>query len=109
MRGYRRYNEIRKMKTCKCCGKELPESEFYKDKNLADGLKYYCKECWRAKCRVYQGSKKKAEVESRPLRSVKSLQDYTPRELLEEPHRRGYGWAKDTIYYEERKIRFVNL
>lgn len=32
-------------KTCSKCGKELPISEFYKNKNKKDGLSSYCKEC----------------------------------------------------------------
>lgn len=32
-------------KICKRCGRELPLSEFYKDKNCKDGLNYWCKEC----------------------------------------------------------------
>lgn len=32
-------------KICKKCGRELPISEFYKDKSYKDGYKYCCKEC----------------------------------------------------------------
>lgn len=42
-------------KTCTKCGRELPLSEFYKNKKMKDGLQYWCKECdsqhnkqWRA-------------------------------------------------------------
>ncbi len=32
-------------KVCHKCGRELPVSEFYKDKTRKDGLRPYCKEC----------------------------------------------------------------
>ena len=35
------------MKKCSRCGRELDESEFYKNKNKKDGLQPYCKECCR--------------------------------------------------------------
>ena len=34
-----------KTKKCKKCGRELPLSEFTKDKTTKDGLKYWCKSC----------------------------------------------------------------
>jgi Zn-dependent peptidase ImmA (M78 family) len=33
------------MKTCRICGRELPDSEFYLCKSHKDGLASYCKEC----------------------------------------------------------------
>lgn len=33
------------MKKCCKCKVEKPESEFYKNKKMKDGLDYYCKEC----------------------------------------------------------------
>ena len=33
------------LKICGRCKKELPLSEFYKDKQQKDGLSCYCKEC----------------------------------------------------------------
>ena len=34
-----------KIKRCIKCGKMMPLTEFYKDKNRSDGLQYYCKKC----------------------------------------------------------------
>jgi hypothetical protein len=36
---------MKNTKICKKCGRELPLSEFYKDKSRKDGLEYRCKEC----------------------------------------------------------------
>ena len=34
-----------KTKRCAKCGKELPLSEFHKNRHMKDGLHYYCKKC----------------------------------------------------------------
>ena len=34
-----------KTKVCSKCGRELPLSEFYKDKSRKDGVRYMCKSC----------------------------------------------------------------
>ena len=36
-------------KTCKCCGRTLPASEFYANKKSKDHLGSYCKECHKKK------------------------------------------------------------
>lgn len=33
------------MKKCSCCQKELPESEFWKNRSAKDGLQHCCKSC----------------------------------------------------------------
>lgn len=46
------------MKKCSCCQKELPESEFWKNRHAKDGLQNCCKSChtalanksYRSKC-----------------------------------------------------------
>lgn len=40
-------------KTCKCCGRELPITEFNKRTANEDGLDVYCRDCTRKKCREY--------------------------------------------------------
>lgn len=52
-------------KRCQHCGEILPESEFYKDKNMKDGLKYCCKKCWNKMQWEYQkkaAQKKKSKT-----------------------------------------------
>ena len=36
-------------KTCRCCGRTLPASEFYANKKSKDHLGSYCKECHKKK------------------------------------------------------------
>jgi len=33
------------MKRCSCCKKELPETEFWKNRSAKDGLQFVCKKC----------------------------------------------------------------
>ena len=42
------------VKRCSGCHKELPLSEFYKNKHSFDGLQAYCKICSKEKTRQYQ-------------------------------------------------------
>ena len=44
-------NELTKV--CPKCGRELPLSEFYKDKSNKDGLRTYCKECHKEYAKSY--------------------------------------------------------
>ena len=40
-------------KKCSKCGRELPVSEFYKNKSCKDGLRPYCKECHKEYSKLY--------------------------------------------------------
>lgn len=51
-------------KRCSHCGKILPLSEFYKDKNGKYGVKYCCKKCWnKAQWQYQKKTAKKSEPE----------------------------------------------
>lgn len=71
-----------KVKRCSRCGKEKPLSEFHKNKTMADGLHYYCKDCVRdiqsKKCSTHK-------VYTNP-----KLAEFHPRELIAELKARGY-------------------
>ncbi len=87
-------------RVCKCCGRELPISNF---KTTKIGRLYTCSDCMRKKQSQGHAKKKmetdyKAEVEkARTMR----LQDFTPRELMKELKNRGY---KFTMEYVETHI-----
>ena len=72
-------------KVCKRCGRELPTTEFTKDKSYPDGLNYICKDCHRkAQRESYERKKTKSILHS------EELQKFSPRELIDELKRRGY-------------------
>ena len=71
-----------KVKKCTRCGKEKPLSEFYKNKAMADGLNYYCKEC----INEMKSDKNKAYK----LYTNPKLAEFHPRELIAELKARGY-------------------
>lgn len=76
-------------KKCKCCGRELPVSEF----SMSGGgcLLNTCKECMRKK--QSEGRKKRKEELDfeKELADAKKMRlaDFTPRDLMEELARRG--------------------
>ena len=47
-----------KMKTCLSCPQIKPLSEFYKNRNTKDGLRYWCKTCEKAHQKAYQQTKR---------------------------------------------------
>ena len=68
------------MKRCGKCGRDLPESEFYRKEKSPDGLQSYCKTCQSLSSR---GIKKNGGGNH-------ELSNFTPRQLIEELRARGY-------------------
>lgn len=58
-----------KKKVCKKCGRELPISEFNKDKHRKDGLDYRCRECNKKRLRKFT-SQKIQYIESEQWKAV---------------------------------------
>ena len=52
------------MKICTKCGKELPETEFYKDPRRENGLRSICKKCWSIRKKKYRETHKEEISES---------------------------------------------
>ncbi len=69
------------MKRCGKCGRDLPESEFYRKEKSPDGLQSYCKACQSLNSRKM----KKNGGGGNP-----DLVNFTPRQLIEELRARGY-------------------
>lgn len=74
---------------CECCGRELPVSEFI---NRTFGASKICKKCNAAKIREAKTKRKQTKSLETELLNARNLrlQDFTPRELMEELARRGY-------------------
>lgn len=72
-------------KVCKKCNRELPISEFFKNKSAKDRLHCYCKECFA----IY---KKKRHREASIAIKLKEggLSAFTSDELINELRKRGY-------------------
>lgn len=91
-------------KKCKCCGRELPLSEFPFRKN---GESRICKECDSHKKKEDHARKADLITLQNQLQQARSLRvsEFTPRELMEELKRRGY---EGTLTYTETHIIDLN-
>ena len=91
---------------CKCCGRELPTSEFSKNRF---GYISVCKECVKEHHRA--GRKKSNEIDDilRQLEDAKKmrLESFTPRELMIELKRRGFEGT--LTHTETRRIDLSKL
>ena len=102
------------METKKCtkCGRELPTSEFYKNKATKDGLQHHCKSC-NDKMSLEARRRRKAllaktEVCAKPTEYLKHkvytnpvLAPISPRELMLELKARGY---EGELVFKEIKV-----
>lgn len=75
-------------KKCKCCGRELPLSEFSRN---GVGVLNTCKECVKKKKIEGRAAKKKERNFEQEIANAKKmrLSDFTPRDLMEELANRG--------------------
>ncbi len=85
-------------RVCKCCGKELPIENFYRN---GWGITSYCKECHTVKAREGKMKKKELQQKAEDADNARKLRlkDFTHRELMEELRNRGY----------EGKLRYVKV
>lgn len=72
-------------KVCTRCNRELPVSEFYKNKSKSDGRHSYCKECFK---KYYK--RQMASAVTPPKVGNPELSGFTPRQLIQELRDRGY-------------------
>lgn len=72
------------METKKCinCGRELPLSDFHKNKNSKDGLRNICKECANAHARKYY--KNKVSNSLRLNGMIGGGEEQTPNQIIDE-------------------------
>lgn len=95
--------ETTTMKVCRCCGRELPVEQFVKN---AFGLTNVCHECNsrnRSEAAKRRKNLKQQAIDALNARNLR-LSDFTPRELMEELHRRGYEGKLKITHVEEIDI-----
>lgn len=100
--------ETKETRVCSCCGKEYPATEFRRVGRRGGGYSVLtiCHSCMRE--RQKEGRKKKAQMRAEVMEKKETdakklrLQDFTPRELMEELVRRGYEF--EMTYTEVHKI-----
>lgn len=84
--------ETNETRVCSVCGKEMPISEFgiHHAPNGATHIFKMCKSCRTE--RIKKGNPKRVETFKKKVEEQRKmrLQDFTPRELMEELARRGY-------------------
>lgn len=89
-------------KKCKCCGRELPLSEF----NMSGGgVLNTCKECMKKKQCADRKKRKEERDFEQEIADAKMMRlaDFTPRDLMEELARRGIEgkmFIPETTYKE---------
>lgn len=112
--------EESKTKVCSKCGRELPQSEFYKKSDSKDGLQSRCKECAIKSSSEYakksREKKKARKIEEERIAfeskykiyTCKELAPFSPRELMLELKARGYT---GDLLYQEIKVteHHINL
>lgn len=72
-------------KICPSCGKKLPLTEFYKNKNRTDGYASMCKVCEKAKY-----GRRERRTSQQITQATLSLIDFDDPQLFAELRRRGY-------------------
>lgn len=80
------------MKVCNKCGRELPESYFYRAKTTSDGLQTHCKECQSEYLKKYRKEMKDSvdKVKKKAREPLKELSRFSDEQLTVELFARGY-------------------
>lgn len=90
-----------KTKVCSKCKRELPTTEFHRNKTTKDGLQRHCKECTK----LYDANKKHDKL--LPVFTNPELSRFQPRELLAELKARGYEWEK--MYAPRQEVLYSKI
>lgn len=80
--------EIKETKVCKCCGRLLSTSMFYRHRTSKDGYWNTCKDCCRQERKQLKESQRSGTTPG--VNAVFKISDFTDNMLFAELHRRGY-------------------
>ena len=95
--------KMEETKKCKCCGRELPLSEFDRS---GIGLLNTCKECMSIKKKEGRERKKQERDFDKELEDAKKMRlaDFTPRDLMLRLKELGYGGYIDVPQVTYKRI-----
>lgn len=97
--------------TCPACGKDRPRSEFVRDRSKASGYASRCKECDRAKGRVYYAQNREAKLRAcKKRKTTRPKKVYPPRpcetcEQTYQPHRHDQRFCSAGCHRHRREDR----
>lgn len=94
--------EEMKTKVCAKCKRELPVTEFHRNKATKDGLQSHCKECAK-----HYDANKKQQKKLLPVYTNPELSKFQPRDLLAELKARGYEWEK--MYAPRQEVLYSKV
>lgn len=81
-------------KTCVCCGKTKPISDFYRDKKASDGHQSYCKYCMNLKsaerAREARAEKRAAKAAAQETKTVVVRETLTDEQMVQALRARGW-------------------
>lgn len=79
-------------KRCPICGRELPLSQFYKNRNNKDGHSSFCKECDKERVRAIRANKSTREsgITQQGIKATFKISDFDDNMLFAELRRRGF-------------------
>ena len=89
-----------KTKVCAKCKRELPTTEFHRNKVTKDGLQHHCKVARKADASSPSDGLHK-------LYAHTELAKFTPRQLMEELKARGFKW--EYMLEPQRRIMFDKI
>lgn len=79
------------MKKCACCGRELPETMFFKCAKSKDGYQSYCKDCKKKKHEENKAQKEDEKLLDAPASTGNELSRFSSRDLIGELRKRGFS------------------
>lgn len=81
--------DTKETKVCKCCGRLLSTSMFYRHRTSKDGCWNTCKDCCREERKELKNQQRNRTAPG--VKATFKISDFTDNMLFAELHRRGYA------------------